>query len=326
MVDFPKVDLYRREVGTCYRRLAWVLAIEPGLARRDVDRALGFAQKACDLEPGDPANHTSLGMAYYRAGNWKAAVAALRKGAELRKLHTTDGALFLAMALWRLGEKEAARTAYESAVRWMEDNEDHPDFGPDLVRCRVEAETVLGLTVNANEQACEPVRPGQVVKGTLGRDDPTDSFPLTGKSHRKVHVADLEAGKSYVIDLKGAFDTFLRVEDSKRKPLLFNNDICPREKDGLDSRVVFTPPEKGAYRIIATSAGAGATGAYTLRIREAAPVGEPVVRKGQLAKTDRSAQGRFFVVHNVKLVGGCPYTLELNSSNQQGKCRRGCPL
>src|SRR5262249_45122184 len=131
-----------------------------------------------------------------------------------------------------------------------------------------------------------PTTVGQMVEGNLVRGDPTDSFALTPKSHHKVHAVSLEAGKSYLIDLKGDFDTFLRVEDSRKKPLLYNDDVCP--PDELNSRVIFTPREKDDYRVIVTSYQPAKTGAYTLQIREAMPAGEPDARKGRLSKTEKS--------------------------------------
>jgi serine/threonine protein kinase len=308
MSEFPQVDNYRQQLGTSYGRLVRMLAIAPDVANLDTGRAFEFAQKACELEPADAAHQTSLGMAHYRAGNWNAAVMALEKGAKSPKGYTCDGLFFLAMATWRLGNKERAYAMYDVAVRGMADNESHPD----LRRCRAEAAALLGVIVTENEPAT-PILPGQLVKGKLAPEDQTESFILTRKSHRKVHVADLEAGQSYLIDLKGDFNTFLRVEDSKKKPLLYNDDVCPLDPDGLDSRIVFTPSKKGAYRIIATSIKAGATGSYSLQIREAVPVGKPDVRKGQLTKTDPTVKDRFVAEHKVKLLGGCPYTIELES-------------
>jgi len=149
------------------------------------------------------------------------------------------------------------------------------------------------------------------VKGNLVQSDPPDSFALTRISHHKVHAVSLEAGKSYLIDLKGDFDTFLRIEDSRKKPLLYNDDVCPR--DDLNSRILFTPREKDDYRVIVTSYQPAKTGAYTLQIREAVRADEPDVHKGRLVKTDKLLKGKFSVEHNVKLIGGCPYTIELES-------------
>ena len=56
-----------------------------------------------------------MGIAHYRAGDWQAAVAALEK-ASARRGHAADW-LFLAMAHWRLGDKDKARQWYNRATR-----------------------------------------------------------------------------------------------------------------------------------------------------------------------------------------------------------------
>ena len=61
-----------------------------------------------------------LGMVQYRAGDWRAATASLEKCFELAgdDHEATDCQFFLAMAYWRLGDKERAGKSYDRAVRW----------------------------------------------------------------------------------------------------------------------------------------------------------------------------------------------------------------
>jgi serine/threonine protein kinase/tetratricopeptide (TPR) repeat protein len=152
----------------------------------------------------------------------------------------------------------------------------------------------------------------RILTGTLTRDDPLDSFPMTRKSHHKAHAVAFEAGQLYLIDLQGQFDTFLRIEDSQKKTLLFNDDVRP--PDELSSRLVFIPPQKATYRLVVTSYKPGDTGAYTLSIQKAVRVGKPTVVEGKLQNTDKQNQGRFFKLHKLPLVGGSPYTIELESA------------
>jgi hypothetical protein len=149
------------------------------------------------------------------------------------------------------------------------------------------------------------------VQGNLTKDDPLDSFPLTQKSHHKVHTAPFEAGQPYLIDLKGDFDTFLRIEDAQKKTLLFNDDV--RLPDDLNSRLVFIPPQKGVYRLVVTSFKPGDTGSYTLNIQKAVKVGKPELVEDKLQETDKKNQGKFFKMHKLPLKGGSPYTIELES-------------
>jgi hypothetical protein len=71
-----------------------------------------------------PANAScwkTLGVAQYRAGEWRAAIDTLKKADRM----TTDGDLyhhfFLAMAHWRAGNQELARKCYDEANMWMEE-------------------------------------------------------------------------------------------------------------------------------------------------------------------------------------------------------------
>src|SRR5262249_47445153 len=59
--------------------LAWVLATCPDTKLRDPDRAVELARKAVQLAPKVGMYWNTLGVAHYRAGDWKAAVAALDK-------------------------------------------------------------------------------------------------------------------------------------------------------------------------------------------------------------------------------------------------------
>jgi tetratricopeptide (TPR) repeat protein len=151
---------------------------------------------------------------------------------------------------------------------------------------------------------------GKLVEGNLTRDDPPDLSFVTQKSHCKVHAVSLEAGQPYLIDLKGDFDTFLRIEDSQKKPLLSNDDLGPGD---LNSRIVFIPPQKGTYRIVVTSYKAGDTGSYTLYIQKAVKVGKPAVVEEKLDATDRKSAGRPFKTYTLNMAGGSPYTVELES-------------
>ena len=65
-------------------------------------------------------------MAYYRAGDWKAAIAALEKSMELNKGGDSFDWFFLAMAKWQSGEKDAAREWYDKPVEWMQ--KDKPEY------------------------------------------------------------------------------------------------------------------------------------------------------------------------------------------------------
>jgi hypothetical protein len=115
-----------------------------------------------------------------------------------------------------------------------------------------------------------PVKAGTVpaLAGTVFKVDAelTNADPLDVKragSHHKVHTVKLAPGKTYTIDMQStAFDTWLRLEDSKGNELAFDDD----SGGGLNSRIVFTPTKADTYRLVATTFGNGATGKYSITV------------------------------------------------------------
>jgi tetratricopeptide (TPR) repeat protein len=132
---------------------AWPLATNPDAKLRDPARAVELAQKAVDLWPNEPMYWNTLGVAHYGAGHWKEAIEALTKSMELAKgkLESFD-TFFLAMAHWRLDEKEKAREWYDRAVQWMEKNKDqlqgNKQWPEELRRFHAEAEELLEIKKN----------------------------------------------------------------------------------------------------------------------------------------------------------------------------------
>jgi hypothetical protein len=91
----------------------------------------------------------TLGVALYRVGNWKQAIAALTRSMELRKGGDSFDWAFLAMAHWRNDEPDAARRWYDRAARWMEQNQPQNE---ELRRFRAEAVELLGLSPSADRR------------------------------------------------------------------------------------------------------------------------------------------------------------------------------
>ena len=98
----------------------------PGLAgrplarssARDYDEALEHARKAVELAPktGDIVN--TLALAEYRAGHWNESIAASDRSMALGTGGDGYDWFVLAMAHWRKGEKDEARTWFDKAVAW----------------------------------------------------------------------------------------------------------------------------------------------------------------------------------------------------------------
>jgi hypothetical protein len=91
----------------------------------------------------------TLGVAHYRAGDWKAAVAALDRSEQLIKGGHACNWLFPAMAHHKLGNHDQARQWYDRAVVWRarinEALAQDRWQAEELRRFRREAEEVLQL-------------------------------------------------------------------------------------------------------------------------------------------------------------------------------------
>lgn len=119
--------------------------------------------------------------------------------------------------------------------------------------------TVGGAAAPAEGAAGDRIRPGQTVPGALEATDPT----LPAGEHRDVYVLRAEAGEALSVDLSSeAFDPYLFV----RGPDNFAEDNDDFEGNRQRSRIEFTAPQAGEYRVIATSYRAAEVGPYRLSV------------------------------------------------------------
>jgi tetratricopeptide (TPR) repeat protein len=128
------------------RWLAWYLSTCPFAELRDPPRALRLAAQAVEQWPSDHDSWQALAFAHYRAGDCKAALAALDKAAALRKGGDDTDWHLRAMMQWQLGDRAAARQAYGKADEWRQTHsfEDMPwDF--ESAAIRQEAGLLLGV-------------------------------------------------------------------------------------------------------------------------------------------------------------------------------------
>jgi tetratricopeptide (TPR) repeat protein len=128
---------------------AWFLATCREVKFRDTAKAVELAKKATEQAPKVGGHWNTLGVAHYRAGDWKAAVAGFDKSMELRAGGDAYDWLFLAMAHGKLGNRDEARKRYDQAVQWLEKNAPmlakSTKAADELRRFRAEAEEALGL-------------------------------------------------------------------------------------------------------------------------------------------------------------------------------------
>jgi serine/threonine protein kinase/Flp pilus assembly protein TadD len=111
-----------RSTADAYDSLAWLLATSPHEKLRDPSKALAYAKKTVELRPMDGYHWCTLGVALYRNGKWKEAVAACEQTKSLQYQRDCKDFLLLAMAHWQLGDKDQARSWYGQGVAWMQKN------------------------------------------------------------------------------------------------------------------------------------------------------------------------------------------------------------
>ncbi|MCE9524935.1 MAG: tetratricopeptide repeat protein [Planctomycetales bacterium] len=141
IADYQTLD-QRPDFGMIKNDLAWLLATCPDPKFRDPARAVELGKKAVDLEPSNGPYWQTLAWAEYRAGDWKAAVAAMEKVKEHGGVGDSFELFVLAMAHWQLGNKVEARKWYDDAVKWMDK---YLPKNEELQRFRAEAEELMGV-------------------------------------------------------------------------------------------------------------------------------------------------------------------------------------
>jgi superkiller protein 3 len=125
-----------------HNNLAWILATSADVKLRDPDGAVKSAKRAVELAPKDSTYPSTLGVAYYRAGEFKQAITAMEKSMALRKGGDSNEWFFLAMVHWQLGNKDDARKWFDRAAEWMDRNAKDNE---ELRRFRTEAAELLEI-------------------------------------------------------------------------------------------------------------------------------------------------------------------------------------
>ncbi len=127
IADLDKALKLQPDLPMGKNNLAWILTTCPQAKFRDPVRAAELAKQAVAAQPKESTFWTTLGLAQYRSGDWKAARETLQKSLELGPGNGSPywfgrTTLFLAMSHWKLGDKEKARTTYDQALEWMAKN------------------------------------------------------------------------------------------------------------------------------------------------------------------------------------------------------------
>jgi tetratricopeptide (TPR) repeat protein len=105
--------------------------------------AVEAAQRAVDEAPQEGFYWNTLGAAQCCAGDWQGALESLQKSMELRSGGDVSDWFLMALAHWQLNHHEEARTWYNKAVLWTDENQPNND---ELHRFRVVATGTIGIS------------------------------------------------------------------------------------------------------------------------------------------------------------------------------------
>jgi tetratricopeptide (TPR) repeat protein len=145
--DFVKAAELGSDNPMINNNAAWFSIRFPSGNPESVERAVRWANKVVELAPQKGYAWSTLGVAHYRAGDWKVAIEALEKSEEIDKgKNFSFNGFFLALAHWQLGHHDEAHKWYRKAVEWMKKN--RPD-DEELIGFRAEAQELFGLNIPA---------------------------------------------------------------------------------------------------------------------------------------------------------------------------------
>jgi tetratricopeptide (TPR) repeat protein len=119
------------EDSSALNNLAWELVKAPGVEMSGHRKALRYCEEACQLEPENGDFQSTLGVAYYRVGNYEKALDVLSRSDKLSAL-TDNGSrpadlAFLAMAHQQLGHTKEA----EAKLQLLRERMNDPRFAQD---------------------------------------------------------------------------------------------------------------------------------------------------------------------------------------------------
>jgi tetratricopeptide (TPR) repeat protein len=122
--------------------LSWLLSTCEDSTLRSPNEAREFAERAVRADPASANFINTLGAALYRTGDIDGAVRTMDEAIGVRGDGNSEDWYFRAMARWKLGERDAARTDFGRAETWMHE---HADASRELRRIRDEAARLLGI-------------------------------------------------------------------------------------------------------------------------------------------------------------------------------------
>jgi tetratricopeptide (TPR) repeat protein len=169
--DFAKALGLEPKNPLFQNNLAWLLATCPEAKLRDPKRAVELAAAAVKTQPKEAvpvkaqpkeaAYWTTLGVARYRAGDWKGTTEDLQNALKLFQgacgfqRGVGRSLFFLAMAHHQLGHRQEARQTYDRALAWLETNRkalrEIPWLANELRRFQIEAAELLKQRIDESQ-------------------------------------------------------------------------------------------------------------------------------------------------------------------------------
>lgn len=139
----------------------------------------------------------------------------------------------------------------------------------------------------------------------------TFSGMLNAGNPKGIHKTKLEKGKYYKIDLtSGQFDTYLRIQNTAGIEIAKDDD----GGQGLNARLLFTPPQTAEYDLVADSFAGNGQGKYVLEVAMMMPAGPPQKIMGKLDANSPIFKKLPHHTHKMKMESGKLYVIDLTST------------
>jgi tetratricopeptide (TPR) repeat protein len=121
-IDFRLVTILDPDNAEAHNSLAWAMTSVPGETPFEITRAIDSAKKAVALIPKQWMYWNTLGVAAFRAGNWKLAAESLEKSIDLNKPGGAIDFFLLSMTRWHQGKPGEAKQLFDKGATYRQHN------------------------------------------------------------------------------------------------------------------------------------------------------------------------------------------------------------